>query len=206
MLSIMKMDISAGELLFADDFPTGDISDRWEVSGGEWTARDGVLTGLFRGNGGGLIYSREQYPGDILLDFYGTMVAPCDNDLNFTFRADGWDYAKNDASIGYIGGLNGWWTKQAGLEKYPSCALRAFGGFRGESGREYHIQTGIVGTTLFLAVDGRIEVVMNDADPITAENCARVGLGTYCSKIEFRRFRVYRAVKTDVPRAYQPLF
>ena len=206
MLSIMKMDVSAGKLLFADDFPTGDITDRWEVSGGEWTARDGVLTGLFRGNGGGLIYSREQYPGDILLDFYGTMVAPCDNDLNFTFRADGWDYAKNDASVGYIGGLNGWWTKQAGLEKYPTCALRALGGFHGEAGREYHIQTGIVGTTLFLAVDGRAEVVMNDSDPITAENCARVGLGTYCSKIEFRRFRVYRAVKTDVPRAYQPLF
>ena len=206
MLSILQMDVTAGELLFADDFPTGDISDRWEITGGEWEAKDGVLTGKFRGNGGGLIYSKKQYPGDIIMDFYGTMIPPCDNDLNFTFRADGWDYEHNDASIGYVGGLNGWWTKQAGLEKYPTLALTALSGFRGEAGREYHIQTGIVGSTCFLAVDGEIQVVLTDPDPITAANCARVGLGTYCSQIAFRKFRLYRAVKTDVPRAYIPKF
>ena len=99
------MDIEPGELLFSDDFPTGAIDDRWEVTGGEWRAENGVLTGCYRGNGGGLIYSRAPFPGDIILEFTGRMVPPCDNDLNFTFRADGWDYARNDASIGYIGGL-----------------------------------------------------------------------------------------------------
>ena len=206
MLSLLQMDISAGELLLADDFPTGPITDRWEVSGGDWTARDGVLTGVFRGNGGGLIYSNKQYPGDILMDFYGTMLSPCDNDLNFTFRADGWDYANNDASVGYIGGLNGWWTKQAGLERYPNCTPRVLSGFRAVPDREYHIQTGIVDSTVFLAVDGKVEVALTDPDPITAENCARVGLGVYCSQIAFRRFRLYRAVKTDVFREYTPQF
>jgi len=206
MISFMKMDIEPGTLLLADDFPTGSITDRWEVSGGEWEARDGILTGTFRGNGGGLIYSREQYPGDILLDFYGTMVSPCDNDLNFTFRADGWDYGKNDASIGYIGGLNGWWTKQAGLEKYPGCHLQALSGFRAVPDREYHIQTGIVGSTCFLAVDGNLVVTLSDPDPITAENCARVGLGTYCSQIRFRQLRLYRPVVHTVDRKYTPKF
>ena len=206
MISFLKMDIAPGEVLFADDFPTGDISDRWEVTGGEWEARDGILTGTFRGNGGGLIYSREQYPGDIMLDFYGTMVSPCDNDLNFTFRADGWDYAHNDASIGYIGGLNGWWTKQAGLEKYPGCALQALCGFRTVADREYHIQTGIVGSTCFLAVDGEMVVTLSDPSPITQENCARVGLGTYCSQIRFRKFRVYRPIVHKVDRKYIPKF
>ena len=206
MISLLQMDISEGELLFADDFPTGSLDDRWEVSRGEWEAKDGILTATFRTNGGGLIYSRQQYPGDVMLDFYGTMVGPCDNDLNFTFRADGWDYQKNDASIGYIGGLNGWWTKQAGLEKYPGCKLQALCGFKAVPDREYHLQTGIVGSTCFLAVDGQLVVTMSDPDPISAPDCCRVGLGTYCSQIRFRQFRLYRPVVTPVERHYTPKF
>ena len=206
VISFLQMNVRAGELLFEDDFPTGGLGDRWEVSGGEWQARDGVLTGRFRGNGGGLIYSRAAFPGDIMLDFTGRMLSPCDNDLNFTFRADCWDYANNDAHIGYVGGLNGWWTKCAGLERYPGCDLRALCGFKAEPDRDYHIQTGIVDNLCFLAVDGEPILVLSDPDPIVAPDCARVGLGTYCSQIEFRRFRVYRAVKETVERSYTARF
>ena len=206
MISFMKTDIACGELLFADDFSSCDLSKNWEVTGGQWEAKDGILIGRYRGNGGGLIYSRQQFPGDILLDFYGTMLSPCDNDLNFTFRADGWDYQKNDASVGYIGGLNGWWTKQAGIERYPSCELHAMSGFRGVSGKEYHIQTGIIGKRCFLAVDGEVVVELGDPDPIHDPKCNRVGLGTYCSQIAFRDFKVYRPVVTPVDRTYVPKF
>lgn len=165
-----------------------------------------MLTGCYRGNGGGLIYSRAPFPGDIILEFTGRMVPPCDNDLNFTFRADGWDYARNDASIGYIGGLNGWWTRQAGLEKYPGCRLQALSGFKAESGHSYRIQTGIVKNTCFLAVDGELVVTLSDPNPIEVERCARVGLGTYCSRIEFSAFRVYRAQIHAAHRFYTPNF
>ena len=57
MLAILCNNIFPGEQLFADDFPTGPIEDRWEITGGECTAKDGILTVFFRGNGGGLIYS-----------------------------------------------------------------------------------------------------------------------------------------------------
>lgn len=206
MISFLKYNITPGELLFADDFPTGPIDDRWEISGGDWSSENGVLTGCFRGNGGGLIYSLGQYPGDIMLDYYGEMIAPCDNDLNFTFRADGWDYAKNDASIGYIGGLNGWWNGHAGLEKYPDLRLQALCGFHAEAGREYHIQAGIVDSTCFLAVDGQLIVTLSDPDPITAPDCARVGLGTYCSQIRVRNFRLYRPHVEHIERSYTPNF
>ena len=206
MISFLQMDIEPGELLFQDDFPTGNIDDRWEITGGEWSARDGILTGCYRENGGGLIYSKQSFPGDILMEFTGRMVPPCDNDLNFSFRADGWDYEHKDASIGYIGGLNGWWTKQAGLEKYPGCRLQALCGFKAESGRKYRIQTGIVGSTCFLAVDGNLIVTLSDPEPIAAENCMRVGLGTYCSKIEFSHFQIYRACVHEAHREYIPNF
>ena len=102
------------EVLFHDDF-RGKVGDNWEVAGGGWTIKDGVLLGCIRENRGGLIYSHGQYPGDIMLDFYGTLVSPCNNDLNFTFRAEGWDRFEKDAGISYIGGLGGWWTGRTGI-------------------------------------------------------------------------------------------
>ncbi|MBQ7566368.1 MAG: hypothetical protein IJT18_04535 [Oscillospiraceae bacterium] len=206
MLSFLQINVRAGELLFEDRFTDPDLTKNWEVPCGEWTAGDGKLIGRFRKDDGSLIYSRRQFPGDIILDFTGRMLSPCDNDLNFTFRADGWNYEDTAKLTGYIGGLNGWWTKRAGLERYPGPTLRALGDFVAEPERDYHIQTGIAGDTLFLAVDGKLLLTLTDPDPIASPDCARVGLGVYCSQIEFRDFRVYRADVEHVARGYTARF
>ncbi len=196
-----------GELLFHDGFTDPDISKRWEVTGGDWKCGNGICTGVYRENGGGLIYTLKQFPGDVMLDFYGTILAPCNNDLNFSYRARGWDYKNNDADVGYISGLNGWYLNYAGIERYPELKIHAFcDTFKAESGREYHIQAGIVGTDCFLAVDGQMIVNLTDPDPISAPDCNRVGLGTYCSQIQFRDFKVYRPKLEYVYMEYTPNF
>jgi hypothetical protein len=193
-------------LLFAEDFTPG-WESRWEISGGEWHAENGVLDGIYRGNAGGLIYTRQQFPGDIVMDFIGRMVPPCNNDLNFSFCAKGWDYTKGDADTGYIAGLNGWWKKRAGIERYPGCRLFAMdGSFVAESDRDYHIQAGILGNLCFIIVDGTPLVLMGDPDPIRRADCARVGLGTYCSHVHFRNFKVFRAKGQAANLTYMPVF
>ena len=207
MMYIEETLIEPGELLFHDDFTDSDLEKRWEVSGGEWKSGNGCCTGLYRENAGGLIYTHEQFPGDIMLDFYGTILSPCNNDLNFSFRTRGWNYEIGDADVGYIGGLNGWYINRSGIEKYPDCRLRALcQHFEAESDREYHIQTGIAGSICFLAVDGEMLLTLGDPDPIVANDCNRVGLGTYCSHIRFRDFKVYRPNLTPVPMSYTPKF
>lgn len=199
--------VEPGELLFHDTFNDPDLSKNWEISGGDWHAGDGICHGIYRENAGGLIYSHRQFPGDIMLDFYGKIISPCNNDLNFSFRAKGWDYEKKDADTGYIAGLNGWYINRTGIEKYPGCHLKALcQHFEAKSDVEYHIQTGIVGSILFLAVDDEMILTLADPDPITAPDCARVGLGTYCSHIEFRDFKVYRPKLTYTPMTYVPKF
>lgn len=207
MLYVETDRIEPGELLFCDDFTDPDLTKRWEVTGGDWECKDGICKGVYRENGGGLIYTHEQFPGDIMLDFYGKIIPPCHNDLNWSFRAKGWDYKANDADIGYIAGLNGWWIDRTGIERYPECKLRSLcESFKAEPGREYHIQTGIVGSICFLAVDGQMIITMGDPDPINAPDCNRVGLGTYCSQIEFRDFKVYRPKVTHEEMSYTPNF
>jgi len=195
------------EVLFSDSFLDGNISKNWEVSGGEWSAQNGVLIGRFHENGGALIYSNQQFPGDVMLDFYGTMLPPCDNDLNFCWRSEGWDYEKNDAGIGYIAGVGGWWTGRTGIEKYPECDLFALtNNFVPESGREYHIQAGIIQNMCFVAIDGCVIMELRDPNPIDKLECNRVGLGTYCSQIRFRNFKVVRPKWKQVTFAYTPKF
>lgn len=205
-LSFLQCDVREGALLLEDRFESPDLSKNWEVTSGEWIAGGGRLIGRFREDGGSLLYSRAQFPGDIILSFTGRMLAPCDNDLNFFFRADGWNAADTERITGYVGGLNGWWTKRAGLERYPGPTVRALCDFTAEPERDYHIRTGIAGDTLFLEVDGKLLLTLTDPDPITAPDCARLGLGVYCSQIEFRDLRVFRAEVTPVPRGYTAQF
>ena len=207
MFYIENNKIEPGELLFADDFRSAPLCENWEITGGEWKTENGVCIGLYRENAGGLIYSKRQFPGDVMLDFYAEIVPPCTNDLNFSFRARGWDYEKGDADIGYIAGLNGWYINRTGIERYPELNITAMTeAFKAESGREYHIQTGIVGRVAFIAVDGVVVVSLMDPHPIDREDCCRVGLGTYCSHIRFRDFRLYRPTVTPVEMRYTPVF
>ena len=203
---LRDQEIREGELLFREDFSAG-WQKRWEISGGEWNAENGVLDGLYRGNAGGLIYTRAQFPGDIILDFTGRMIAPCNNDLNFSFRARGWDYEKGDAAQGYIAGLNGWWKNRAGIERYPECTLFVMNGtFVAESDRDYHIQAGIVDTMCFILVDGELVVLLSDPNPITGPESCRVGLGTYCSHVQFRDLKIFRAESRPADLFYTPAF
>ena len=182
-LLVYNQRVACKELLFETGFAEGWEQD-FEIPRGSWKAENGVLTGEYLAEGGALIYTRRPFPGDILLDFYARMIPPCSNDLNFTFRARGWDYEKDDADLGYIAGLNGWWTGQLGIEKYPSCSPQALTrAFQAVPGTEYHIQAGITGSRCFIAIDGSVLLELSDPNPLDAPDCCRAGLGVYLSLI-----------------------
>ena len=187
-------------------FSEGSDLEQLELASGNWTIEDHALVGRFRGNGGGICYTRKSFPGDILIDFYGTMLSPCNNDLNFVLKAEGWDYEKNDAARGFIGGMNGWYDRKAGFEKYPRCDTQALVSFDAESDREYHIQAGYCKDTLFLTVDGRLLLEMRDPDPKEFAEFGRIGLGTYCSQIRFRDLRILRPAWWTISQSYQAEF
>ena len=208
MLRIREIDIieEKSELLYKADFTRQEnIEKDFEISGGTWTAKDGVLVGFMEEDGGGLLYSHKHYLGDIMLDFYGKALPPYDNDINFTFCANGWDHTKGEPFDSYVGGLQGWWLGKSGIEKYPLSsnvdALAVLKNF--DKNKEYHIQTGRVGKRLFLFVDGELLVELADNNPI--EQYGRVGLGVYASKIQFRDFKVFKPYAVPFNTSYEDL-
>lgn len=202
-----RIDVEHSEILYDREFTEQSLAEDWEAAAlGKWWVEDGVLNGRYPGNGGGILYSKKSYQGDILLDFYGRTVAPCNNDLNFVWRAEGWDYRTNDAGVGYIAGLQGWWEGKAGIEKYPECSLFASTAiFDYTPGKFYHIQAGIVEDSCFIYVDEKLVLELSDPDPIDSSKYGRVGLGTYCSFNQYRDFKILRPVWEKENFSYTPL-
>lgn len=180
--------------------------EQFEIATGEWSIEDGSLVGRYRENGGGCCFTKQSFPGDILIDFYGTMLPPCDNDLNFILKSEGWDYEKNDAARGFVGGLNGWYEHKAGIEKYPLCQTQALVSFSAKSGQEYHIQAGYCQDTVFLIVDGQLILEMRDPNPEEFAPFGRVGLDAYCAQIRFRDLRIFRPVWKPITQSYTAKF
>lgn len=200
------IEIDSLEILLYEDFEKNGLKN-WEPAAGSWAVEDGWLTGLIRENSGGMIYSKESYPGDIMLDFKGRTVPPCANDLNFAWNTMGWDHERNDAGIGYIGGIQGWWEGKVGIENYPLCAMRAATPlFKLEAGRTYHVQAGSIKGHCFIFIDGELIIEAFDPNPIDSYKYARIGFGTFCSHIQIKDPKVYKLSWKSVEGVYKPEF
>lgn len=202
------IDLDTCPVLYDRPFSSAALVQDFEVASGSWSVdKDGWLTGLYRENAGGIIYSIGSWKGDIIMEFDAFSVPPCCNDLNWVIKTCGWNYDKNDADRGYIMGLGGWWLNKAGMEKYPTCqpcALTPF--FSLEAGRKYHILAGCICGHCFFFVDGRLVIEMQDPAPQDFDDCGRIGFGTYASHIKFKNFRLYQARFTKRFLEYSPDF
>jgi hypothetical protein len=206
-ISGKKILLEESHIMYNKPFSAVTLSDDWEIATGEWWMEDGWLTGRINKNGGGLIYSKSSYTGDIMLDFYGRSVPPSTHDLNFVWRAEGWDHEKDDAGIGYIAGLNGWWTGKTGIEKYPGCDILATtSAVEFISGTTYHIQAGIVQDMCFIFVDDKLVLEMKDPYPIDPEKYGKVGFGTFFSFIQVRDLQIFRLASAVDRLQYLPEF
>lgn len=202
-----EIDVDGSKVLYNKPFTPQSLEENWEAASGEWWLDGEWLTGKNPGNFGGMIYSRQGYPGNILMDFEGMTVPPCANDLNFTWNSQGWDREKKDAGISYIAGLEGWWEGKAGIERYPDCMVRAATPlFKFTPGQIYHIQAGSIEGHCFIFVDGKLVVEMFDPQPLDSAIYSKVGFGTYASYIKVRNLTIRQIKWMRTEMSYTPEF
>lgn len=188
------IDLSRSPILYQSDFSTADAWTGWFIASGTWTIADGWLTGSCPAESGGMIFLDRRFPDDLVLEFEGRTVPPCDHDLNFVWRSAGWDRERDDAAAAYIGSLNGWWDGKLGIERYPEGGLNAMSGlFTSQAGQTYQVLAGAIGGHCFLQVDGCLALEMTDPDPLQGPGQALVGLGCFAGSAAFRRLRVRQA-------------
>ena len=81
-----EVDLDKSKLLLSLPFADASDLEQLELASGSWGIENGALVGRFHRNGGGICYTKRSFPGDILIDFYGTVLSPCNNDLNFVLK------------------------------------------------------------------------------------------------------------------------
>ena len=208
MLRIIKkeVDVEGSKILFEEQFDNENFNANWKVYGGEWWIEDGWLTGKNPKNCPGMIVSKEDYFGNVLIDFEARTVLPCTHDIDVMWNGS-WDEEKNQRGIAYVAGLEGWWEGKVGIEKSPKYELIvATPLFDFEPGHTYHIQAGSIDGHCFVFVDGRLILEVTDPDPIDASKYGKVGFEAYSSFLQVKNLKVYSIKWNSVDMEYAPEF
>ena len=187
-----EIDLQNSKILFEDDFSDINLSKNWDIGRGDWKVNEGWLEGSYPENGGGLIYSKQSFDCWVMMDFEARTVPPSCNDLNFSWNSEGWDAKANDAGVGYIAGIGGWYENKTGIERYPECDIRSMTqAFQLEAGKTYHVQAGSINGHCFIFANSKLIIEVDDPNPIDTSKYGKVGLGVYASRIQFRNLKVY---------------
>ena len=200
------IDIGASTVLYDEPFTEGNLEKNWNIYSGEWRVQDGWLTGKNPESNPGMIISKADFPGNVLMDFQGRTVLPSTHDIDFMWNGS-WDEDKNCRGFGYVVGIQGWWEGKIGLEKSPEYRLTAatqLYDFR--PGEIYHIQAGSIDGHCFIFINNKLAIEVFDSEPIDSQKYAKVGFEAFCSHIQIRHLKIRRINWSENPISYKPEF
>ena len=182
--------LAKSPLCYDRPFTTESLQQDWQIRSGDWHIDEEWLTGCNPLNAPGMITSRKQYYGNILLDFEARTVLPSTHDIDWMWNGS-WDEESNTRALSYIGGLQGWWEGKVGFEKSPDYQLTATTPlFPFIPGRIYHIQSGSIDGHAFIFVDNRLLLELTDPNPINNAVYGMIGFEAYASHIQLRNLKV----------------
>lgn len=168
------------------------LSEDFEVKSGKWHYKDGYIHGKNPGEFPGMIVSKADYFGNVMVEFYAKTTLPSTHDINVMWNGS-WDEKTNTRSIAYVAGIEGWWRGMVGIEKSPDYKLNVGNPlFEFTPGREYRIQAGSVDGHCFVTIDNNLVIELTDPDPIDGSRYGKIGFEAYASMIAIREISVYR--------------
>ncbi|SFT02569.1 hypothetical protein [Paenibacillus sp. BC26] len=201
-----QVDTEQCPLLYETSFEQEQELDNWRICSGEWWIENGWLHGRNPLNAPGVLLSKQDFPGNVLVEFEARTVLPSTHDINLMWNTS-WDEEKNMRGAAYVAGLQGWWEGKIGLEKSPDYVLNAATPlFDFEPGRSYRIQAGSIDGHCFVCVDGKLLLELTDYDPIDSRLHTKVGFEAYASFIQIRHVRIRSIEWQPLVRAYSAEF
>lgn len=178
----------------------------WTVRNAHWEAHDDAFWGSNPEPAPGVIFTRQGFPGNVLVDCYARVLPPSTHDIDVMWNLS-WDEARNERGAAYVAGVQGWWEGKVGIEKSPEYKLIAAAPCPWfKPGEEYHIQAGSVDGHCFLFVDGVLRLEVLDPHPIDASVHNRIGFEAYQSLICVRRVVVRQIVWEPREMRYEKEF
>ncbi len=200
-----EVDLNASEVLLSiDDFTEKDLNEHFDIMTGEWYVEDGWVVGKNPKMCPGMIVSKEDFFGDVMLEITATMVAPSTHDINIMINGE---WTENGRGNAYVAGLEAFWHGNIGFEKSPEYKLTAATQMMDfDPTKEYKFQLGNIGGKNFVLVNDRIGLEITDPNPIDSKKYGKIGVEAFSSWIKFKNLKVYRLNYEKVPEYYNPEF
>ena len=181
-----EIDLEKSTILYSEETTKAAFDQCWDIKGGEWYYDNGWFVGKNPDNCPGMIVSKADFYGNVMVDFIGKTVLPSTHDIDVMWNGS-WDELKNERGVAYVAGVEGWWENKVGIEKSPDYTLNAGTPlFHFISGREYHIQAGSIDGHIFVFIDGSLVLEVTDPEPIDNQKYGKVGFEAYSSFINIK--------------------
>ena len=87
-------------------FTQEEFNAQWTVHHSEWEVEDGWLVGNNRGNWPGMAILKQDFPGNVLVEFEAQTVLPSSHDINVMWNGE-WLPDTDQRGIAYVAGLQG---------------------------------------------------------------------------------------------------
>ncbi len=204
-----NVDLAHSERLLDIPAFTQDIfAQTFEVKTGTWYTEDGWVVGKNPDMCPGMIISRDDFFGDIMVEATVKMVAPSTHDINVMIHGE-WDPVSDTRGHAYVAGLEAFWHGHIGFERSPDYKLTvATQLFDFDPEAEHIFRLGNIGHKLFVVIDGKLCLEVTDPDPafLDVNTYGRIGFEAFASWWKLRDLKVYRLSYERVGEYYNKEF
>lgn len=204
MLAGTNLYLDESEVLYEkSEFTEADLHEAFDIKSGEWYVEDGWVVGKNPQMNPGMIVSKDDYFGDVLLELKAKMVAPSTHDINVMINGEFTD----KRGMAYVTGLEAFWHGCIGFEKSPEYKLVVGTGMLDfDPNEEYLLQFGNAGGVLFTLVNGRLGLMVQDPDPIDTSKYGKIGFEAFSSWWKFKDVKVKKLKYERLRENYNPEF
>jgi len=207
MIQLMKKQVfpETLEVLYDRPFSKESLEEDFEIKGGKWYVdEEGWLVGENRENCAGMVISKADYFGPILMEADCATILPNDHDINVMWHGS-WNEEINRRHVAYVAGIQGWWDGKVGFERSPEYTFTAGTQlFPFEPGKQYHFTVGDWKGHIFVCIDGKLVLEITDPNPIDDSHYGKIGFEAYCSLLKFKNVKVKRLAFTPDAKKYEP--
>jgi hypothetical protein len=201
-----EINIDSSAVLLDDKATAENLQKYWIVKTGEWKFNDGWYEGKNPDNSPGMIISKENYLGDVMIEFEARNALPSKHDIDVMVSGS-WNDSINKRDTAYVAGLQGWWEGKIGIERSPEYILNAGTPlYMYEAGHIYHIIMGNINGHVFIWADGKLLIELMDPNPIDSKRFGKVGFEAYASWIQIRNIKVRQISWNPLDMKYDPEF
>lgn len=202
-----NVDLKGSEVLWEQEtFDESSFAENFVVKSGSWSVEDGWVIGKNPDMCPGMIVSKKDFFGEIMLEVTAKMVAPSTHDINIMINGE-WNEEKNCRGNAYVAGLEAFWHGNVGFEKSPEYKLTVATRLLSfDPEKEYNFKLGNINGKIFVMVDDVVCLEITDPDPIDANKYGKIGFEAFSSWWKFKGVKVYKLKYERTGEYYCPEF